>query len=145
MKKFKMFVYGTLMEGYRNYHKYLDGKVLSAKRAYTLGKLYHLDKEDCPAIVKGDQKVFGQILECVDDENYTVLKAVDSMEKHFQGNEKIMYERVTQEVFYEDGTKESLGIYFFVNQDYFNENHTIFIEHGDWDKFKKDRSISREN
>lgn len=132
----KLFVYGTLMTGYRNYEKYLEGHVVSCKRAYILGgKLYHLVEKDCPAIVEGYSRVYGQVLEINDDENNTILNAVDALEKHFQGSSEIMYERIDKNVYYEDGGFEELGVYIFVNENYLNNHEIIAVESGDWNEF----------
>lgn len=137
MKAFKIFVYGTLMKGYHNYNKYLDGHVNSIKRAYVYGKMYHLPGEECPAIVDGNERVYGQVLEGEDDDDGKVLKSVDLLEKYFGNKSTVMYERKIKEVFYEDGTSEMLDIYIFVNEDYFKNHEYIYIEDGNWDSFKK--------
>ena len=137
MKAFKIFVYGTLMKGYRNYDKYLDGHINSIKSAYVHGKMYHLPEEECPAIVEGNERVYGQVMEGLDDDKGTILNSVDVLEKYFGNNSSVMYERRKKEVFYEDGTSEMLDMYIFVNNDYLEAHDSIYIEDGDWDSFKK--------
>lgn len=51
MEHIFIFTYGTLMEGRRNYKKYLEGRVFSTKKAYILGELYHLENKDYPAFM----------------------------------------------------------------------------------------------
>lgn len=132
----KLFVYGTLMTGYRNFEKYLDGHMISSKRAYILGsKMYHLVEKDCPAIVEGHSRVYGQVLEIDDDENNSILNAVDALEKHFSGSSEIMYERIEKNVYYEEGGFEELGVYMFVNEGYLKSHEVIEVEGGDWDAF----------
>lgn len=127
-----MFVYGTLMEGYRNYKKYLEGHVISARGAYVYGKMYHLDNEDCPAIVEGDCKVYGQVLEVEDDKDNTIQKAVDDLEHYFAGCDEMMYDRVMKSVYYEDGSSEELGVYVFINKNYLDNSHITDVDSGDW-------------
>lgn len=138
MSIFKMFVYGTLMKGYRNYNKYLDGHVISVKEAYIEGKLYHLDNENCPALVEGNSKIYGQILEVVDDENKSIQNAVDDLENYFAGNNELMYDRKLKIVYYEDGDSEEIGVYIFVNENYLKQNPKTLVDGGDWRAYIED-------
>lgn len=127
-----MFTYGTLMKGYRNYKKYLEGHVISIKEAYIEGKLYHLDNENCPAVVEGNSKIYGQVLEIVDDDNRSIQKAVDDLENYFAGNDELMYDRKLKIVHYEGGDSEEIGVYIFVNKNYLIQNPITPVECGDW-------------
>ncbi len=137
MKKFKIFVYGTLMEGYHNYDKYLNGHVISTKNAHIKGKMYHLPQKGCPAVIEGDEDIYGQVFEVEDDENNTVSKSVDDLEKYFNGSDEVMYERKLKTVFYENGECEDIGVYIFVNNKYLNSNKVIDIKSGNWHEFNK--------
>ncbi|MGL5756447.1 MAG: gamma-glutamylcyclotransferase family protein [Paraclostridium sp.] len=134
--KFKMFVYGTLMKDYHNYDKYLKEYAISHKKAYTHGNMYHLPSKKCPAVVEGDNKIYGQVIEIEDNEQRSVLKSVDYLEKYFDGSNEIMYKRKDKEVFYEDGSFETIGVYIFVNENYLKNNETILVEDGNWHEFK---------
>ncbi|MDR0880431.1 MAG: gamma-glutamylcyclotransferase [Clostridioides sp.] len=135
MKKFKMFVYGTLRKGNVNYEKYLENNVISIEEAYTYGKMYYLEKEECPALIDGDDKVYGEIIECTDDDDYTLLKQVDHLEKYFGDNSCIMYEKRDKKVFRKDGTSEIVPTYIFINASYIN--HNMPIESGDFNQFSR--------
>lgn len=131
----KIFVYGTLMYGYRNYNKYLKGHIKSFKNAYTIGKLYHLNDKQCPAITKSNNKVYSQVMTIKDDEADSVIESLDNLEKFFEGSTEIMYQRVIRDVFYNDGTSDKLGVYIFINEKYLKNNETIHIENGNWHDF----------
>ncbi|MCF6464782.1 gamma-glutamylcyclotransferase family protein [Clostridium sp. Cult2] len=135
MAKVKLFVYGTLMKGYRNYKKYFEkANVINIRKAYTKGVLYHLNKKDCPALVEGNEKVWGQLIEFNDDENLTFLKELDDMEKYFENSNEVMYERKEVNVFMENGEREKAYAYIFINiknMDIYEPEHIVT---GDWQK-----------
>ncbi len=74
----KVFVYGTLKPGERNYPIYCQDKVIEAIRAYTHGQLYHLSL-GYPAMIVGTQKVQGYLLTLADE---TVLEKLDYLEDY---------------------------------------------------------------
>ena len=57
----KVFVYGTLKPGERNYLAYCQNQVINTYQAYTYGKLYHLSL-GYPGMTVGHQKVKGYLL-----------------------------------------------------------------------------------
>lgn len=133
MAKVKLFVYGTLMKGYRNYKKYFEkANVIDIRKVYTKGVLYHLNKKDCPALVEGDGKVWGQLIEFNDDEDITFLKELDDMEKYFENSDEIMYERKEVNVFTESGDREKAYAYIFINTKNMDRYEPEHIVAGDW-------------
>ena len=59
-----LFTYGSLMENLFNYDLYLAGKVTGPpKKARIKGELYHLDFKGYPALLPGDNWVYGEIFE----------------------------------------------------------------------------------
>ena len=56
----KIFVYGTLLEGCRNYLRYLDGHVHQIMPAYVKGTLYSLKGRDYPALLPGSDFIHGE-------------------------------------------------------------------------------------
>lgn len=52
--KVKIAVYGTLMEGFRNYNTYLKKRVTKVEYGTTKGKLFHLKDINCPALIDGE-------------------------------------------------------------------------------------------
>ncbi len=136
MKQVKLFVYGTLMKDFANFNKYLLNSTVDIKRAYVYGKLYHLINKQCPALIEGTDKVFGEIITILDDELNTVVNSVDYMEKYFKGDRtNIVYTREETKVFYENGEKEVLGAYILRDRSLLSKNNSIYIPDGDWRVF----------
>jgi gamma-glutamylcyclotransferase (GGCT)/AIG2-like uncharacterized protein YtfP len=76
----KVFVYGTLKPGERNYAIYCQNKVIEIDEVYTQGYLYHL-MLGYPAMILGEGKVRGYLLSFGDE---TVLKDLDHLENYDQ-------------------------------------------------------------
>ncbi|MBD2441278.1 gamma-glutamylcyclotransferase [Nostoc sp. FACHB-110] len=74
----RVFVYGTLKPGEANYQKYCAGKVINAKRAVTLGKLFALPM-GYPAMTLGQNQVQGYLLSFSQSE---VLSTLDYLEDY---------------------------------------------------------------
>lgn len=132
----KIFVYGTLMDGFKNYNRYLERNVKSITPAYTLGKLYHLKKYGCPAMIPGKDKVQGQLITYFDDEKESLTKAVDEFESCFDDNNRTAYIRKKIRVFYkENEEEEDIDCYIFVDNNRLKPEDIIYIENGDWRNF----------
>ena len=66
-KKLKIFVYGSLREGFFNYDLYLKGKIKSIRPAIIEGyDLYHMPYKGYPAIFSGKQTIIGEVVELID-------------------------------------------------------------------------------
>ena len=78
-----IFVYGSLMEGFFNSEKALKGKVEKRIKAKTKGRLYHLIEKEYPALVDGEDVVYGELLIMKDLEN--ILPILDEIEKYYGG------------------------------------------------------------
>ncbi|MEL6440662.1 MAG: gamma-glutamylcyclotransferase family protein [Cyanobacteria bacterium J06621_8] len=76
----KVFVYGTLKPGYRNYAVYCEGKVAAATTASTKGNLYSLPM-GYPAMTAGNNQVSGVLLAFQDTQ---VLDSLDHLEGYQQ-------------------------------------------------------------
>jgi len=72
----KIFVYGTLMKGFYNYKRYLEGRISRIIPGRTHGLLYHLP-EGYPALLEGNESIEGEIMEPVDE---NLLKTLDRLE-----------------------------------------------------------------
>ena len=58
----KIFVYGSLRTGFFNYNKYLMGKVNDSKVGKVNGQLYHMPHKGYPALIEGNDEVFGEVM-----------------------------------------------------------------------------------
>lgn len=136
MTEVKLFVYGTLMKGFRNYERYFESAdVISVERAYTNGTLYHLNRKACPALVEGKQKIWGELIKFNDDKDLTFLKRLDNLEEYFENSNEVMYERKKATVFLENGEKEEAYVYFYVNNKNMNKYEPLLVPSGDWKRF----------
>lgn len=131
----KFFVYGTLLEGFINYERYLEGKIITRAYARTKGELYHLIDFGYPAMVEGHDYVYGELIEFEDYTN--TVKAVDEMEHYYsEENPENEYERKKIEVELLKGNRELAYayIYNFKNVEQLR-NEDVYIKDGDWRKF----------
>ncbi len=94
----KIFVYGTLLEGCRNYLRYLDGHVHQIMPAYVKGTLYSLKGRDYPALLPGSDFILGEVMEA-DDE---VIPAIDQLEGYVPGDPDNEYEKVSAQIYDEE-------------------------------------------
>lgn len=72
----KIFVYGTLLKGCRNYRKYLEDHVGQIQSAYVRGTLYSIKNKDYPALLEGNDFIAGEIME-IDDSLCDVLDRLE--------------------------------------------------------------------
>ncbi len=134
-----IFVYGTLMEGFRNYEKYLRGKVLSSQIGFVKGKLYHLNNKDYPGFVRDvDGRVYGEILEIPKD--YTLMDDLDLLEGCKDADcENNEYCKIEVPVFTEDGKAfGDLPVYVYnIEAKKNSSDDRILLSGGDWKKYKR--------
>lgn len=128
----RIFVYGTLMENFGNYNKFLSDYVVNIQRAYTKGILYHLKNKECPALIEGDETIFGEVITFVDNEKHSVLKSIDNLEEYFEGNPEVMYERRHIKVYYENESSEQIYAYIFINPKALTSENCEKVYSGDW-------------
>lgn len=124
------------MKDFFNYNKYLDSKVLTIDKARTKGTLFHLENKGYPAMVEGEDWVYGELMTLKNYEDTMI--ALDEME-HFYGenNAKNEYNRVIKEVELL-GTGKRIKAYTYVYNEEsladLNKNQ-ILIPHGSWRDF----------
>jgi gamma-glutamylcyclotransferase (GGCT)/AIG2-like uncharacterized protein YtfP len=130
----RLFVYGSLMEGFSNYERAFRGRVISRMPGLTRGLLYHQPKKGYPAMIPGDNWVNGELLELEDFDE--LLKTGDLIEG-YEGplgpdNE---YDRRTAEI-ETAGGKFRAWAYWYGRKDLGGaENPIILIPDGDWRRF----------
>ena len=136
MNKIKLFVYGSLREGFFNYDKYLKDNVISNRIAKIKNVvLYHMPYKGYPAVINGCYEVVGEVIEL---SNYDeVITAVDKMEGILgEGNPNNEYNKILVEVEFEDGTKENCYSYFYNKS--IDKKFNIeaeFVKSGDWKQY----------
>ncbi|MEG1870644.1 MAG: gamma-glutamylcyclotransferase family protein [Peptostreptococcaceae bacterium] len=131
----KIFVYGSLRTGFYNYDKYLKGKVKDAKVGKVKGKLYHMPHKGYPALLEGEDVVFGEVMTVNNFEE--VMISMDKMESYYGANDsRNEYNRIVMDVELENGETESCYCYYYAmnDEEVFNEK-SIYVENGDWTSF----------
>jgi len=126
----RVFVYGTLMKGFGNYKRYLEGRISSITPGKTNGLLYHLP-EGYPAMLPGMGIVEGEIMEPVDED---LLKALDWLEDYDKHRSDNLYVREARSVQTDAGEEITCWVYIYTNESYARENG-ILVPDGNWRRF----------
>ena len=134
----RLFVYGSLMEGFSNYKEILkEGRVISRISGRVRGTLYHQEKKDYPAMIPSDGWVGGEFLKL---ENFDKqISSCDKVEDYFGPNhQNNYYERRITEVELENGKTDLAWVYWYVRDDLGSEqNPVIPVPSGNWREFKE--------
>ncbi|WP_010299598.1 gamma-glutamylcyclotransferase family protein [Clostridium senegalense] len=135
-ERLKIFVYGSLRTGFFNYDIYLNGKVKECNLGRIKGKLFHMPNKKYPALLDGEDYVYGEIMEV---DNYEeVIVAMDKMEGYYEPNSKENeYNRIIVDVYNIDkDIIEKCYVYkYALNDKDIFDKHSAYINHGDWKKF----------
>jgi gamma-glutamylcyclotransferase (GGCT)/AIG2-like uncharacterized protein YtfP len=131
----KIFVYGSLLENFYNYNKYLDLKVQKKNYGRVLGKLYHLKDKGYPAMIRGNDFVYGEIFELYDWDK-TVAR-LDEMEGYYgEQSPHNEYNKTLIEVELLQGrTKELAYVYIYNCDDESKLAKEIYLPDGNWRRF----------
>lgn len=107
----RMFVYGTLRVGMRNYEKYYKEYDSFRSYGYVKGDLHKINGKDYPALTEGDRMVLGEIHEVPDQ----VQEEVDLMEGFFgEGKPENEYDKLISVIYDADGKEiDRLPVYFY--------------------------------
>ena len=136
MKVINLFVYGSLREGFFNYNKYLDGKVIEKKDAKLENmKLYHLPYKGYPALTYGEDTVFGEIMVLGEKHYDETMNAIDKMEGFIsEKNPENEYHKVIFEVEnLHTNQKEECFVYFYNKEkDQLFDSDAIYLPRGKW-------------
>ena len=126
------------MENFFNYDKYLVGKVLNRRLARTNGKLYHLVNKGYPAMIEGNDFVYGELIEVADWENN--VKDLDDMENYYgEGNPNNEYNRVSIEVeVLENDSKETAFVYMYNCKEEQELKNELYLPKGSWRLYKEE-------
>ncbi|OOB77303.1 MAG: hypothetical protein ATN34_04370 [Epulopiscium sp. Nele67-Bin002] len=125
-----IFVYGTLMKGYSNHDRCLGGYVVGLMRGTIRGKLYHM-REGYPALITGDDEVYGEIM-VIEDERALIW--LDELEDYDSSREDNLFNRTIEKVTLEDGKIIECQVYTYADEDYARRKGE-YLEHGDWKKY----------
>jgi gamma-glutamylcyclotransferase (GGCT)/AIG2-like uncharacterized protein YtfP len=133
----RLFVYGSLMEGFFNYEKIFLGKVLSRTPARVRGLLYHQTLKNYPAMIPGDGWVRGEYLELEDFSR--LLTASDEIENYWGESSNNEYERrITPVELLPGGIQAFAHVYWYARDDLgTGENPAELIPSGDWRNYMR--------
>jgi gamma-glutamylcyclotransferase (GGCT)/AIG2-like uncharacterized protein YtfP len=128
----RLFVYGSLMEGFFNYEKIFRGQVLTRIPARVRGILYHQTRKGYPAMIPGEGWVKGEFLELEDFSRLMVIS--DGIENYFGPSGDNEYERrITPVELLPEGTAAFAYVYWYAKDDLgADENPAELIPSGDW-------------
>jgi gamma-glutamylcyclotransferase (GGCT)/AIG2-like uncharacterized protein YtfP len=131
----RIFVYGSLMEGFFNYEKSFKGKVVSRFPGKVRGSLYHQVEKGYPALIPGEDWVRGELLDLEDFD--TLLEAGDVIERYRgPGAPDNEYDRRTTGIETLDGKTIHAWVYWYARQDLGKpENPVVYIPDGDWRRY----------
>lgn len=139
MQGINFFVYGSLREGFLNYNKYLDGKVIEKKGAKLENmKLVHLPYKGYPALTFGEDTVYGEIMVLSEEHYEDTVNAMDKLEGFIsEENPENEYHRVILEVEnLHTNEKEKCFVYFYnKDNDPLFDNSAIYLPHGNWREY----------
>lgn len=128
----KIFVYGSLRSDMFNYNKLLNGKVSKVYKGTIKGRLFHLDNKGYPAVIPGNENIFGELMELKDFNKS--LEELDELENYTEdNNENCEYLRKEVKVKLEDGSIEKAYYYEYNPESNINKNDNLLpVSYGDW-------------
>ena len=132
----KIFVYGSLREGFFNFNKYISTAAKKVELGEVKGKLYAIKDQEYPALLEEDGTVIGEII-TVENCN---LEAIDEMENYFgENNPNNEYNKIKKEIKnLETGEIEILDVYVYnTTNPNFSRNNLVLVLSVDWKEFKK--------
>ncbi|MGI5909790.1 MAG: gamma-glutamylcyclotransferase family protein [Sphaerochaetaceae bacterium] len=136
MECMRIWVYGSLMEGFFNYEKALVGKVVSRARSRVKGSVFHQLDKGYPALVPGEGWVYGELLELADFNG--TLPVLDEIEEYYgPGDRRNEYDRLLTPVFLCESEKwTEAHVYWYGRKDLgTQENPAVPVPSGDWRTF----------
>ena len=136
----KLFVYGSLLSGFFNYDKALEGNVLTCIRAKVQGVLFHQVRKGYPALIEGTDWVYGELLELT---NFSrILPEIDVLENYYGMDFDNEYKRLLTQVFVEKENrwiKQKAFIYWYAKKDLGKPNNPVIrLSQGDWRSYMQE-------
>ena len=125
------------MKGFKNYIKYLEGKVVSIEGAKTKGRLYHIKNKGYPALCGGEDDVYGELITINTDGN--IIKQLDVLESYNEKQEILNeYNRYPIEISVSHNNNLVMDAYIYNLECLANEkDELIYIPYGDWRRYLK--------
>jgi gamma-glutamylcyclotransferase (GGCT)/AIG2-like uncharacterized protein YtfP len=140
----RIFVYGSLMDGFFNYKKIFSGNVLCRTPARVRGILYHQTRKGYPALIPGEGWVQGEFLELRDFLRLLVIS--DELENYRGRPGDNEYERrITPVELLPEATAAAAEavayVYWYDRNDLgTEENPAEHIPSGDWRAYMEGQS-----
>lgn len=135
-----VFVYGTLLEGFRNHELYVKPYRHEAVTAEISGELFHLPT-GYPGLLAGSDLVKGSVLRFFPDDYDVALAGLDELETYYgPGDPRNEYDRLEVCAKLCGGEKEMLVyVYRYVDEAYVRGKGT-HVKNGDWRMFMDKRT-----
>jgi len=134
VRKERVFVYGTLMKGFRNYSSFLEGKSSFCGRGSLMGTLYYLP-QGYPGLIDGDGTVHGEVHELLDPQARSEL---DWLEGYHEDGNGSLYDKTIRTVTMDDGNRMECWVYVYCDTSY-AATKGAHVADGDWRAFRKER------
>lgn len=134
-----VFVYGTLLEGFSNYERYVKPYRHEIIPATIRGSVYHLP-QGYPGLLDGSDTVKGGVLLFSPDDYEAAMEGLDKLETYFgPGDPRNEYERI-EAAAQLCGRDERMTVYVYryVDETYVKSRGT-YVKGGDWHSFMQHR------
>ncbi|MDN5294203.1 MAG: hypothetical protein PWQ91_786 [Eubacteriales bacterium] len=137
----RLFVYGTLLPGLRNYHRFLAKYDPPYWPAKAKGIMYYIPDDHYPVVVDGEGDVYGVLYETKD--LAVILPVLDEIEKYTGVESQSHLIREIREVEnLETGEKVRAHMFLWPpSRREELEKRGVRIESGDWLKFLRERGM----
>ncbi|MEG1311569.1 MAG: gamma-glutamylcyclotransferase family protein [Romboutsia sp.] len=130
----RIFVYGSLRSDMFNYKKLLKGKVNNIVKGSISGELFHLDNKGYPAVIPGNNRIQGELMEVIDFEKSLI--ELDELENYTENNMNCEYLRKIVKVTLDNGNIENAYYYEYNPKADINlDDKLIPVLNGDWKEF----------
>ena len=128
----KIFVYGTLKPGERNYQRYCVGKVVEQQRAIANGQLFALPL-GYPAMTLGDNLVYGFLLTFADQ---LILETLDNLEGYepSRPQSENHYNRSLIEIYTINERSQCTAYAYLMELKQVNFLNGVFLASGNWNE-----------
>ncbi len=141
VRQLPVFVYGSLLDGFENYKRYVKPYPHERYPAKTVGRLYHLPDFGYPAFlrVEGEGEwVYGELLCFRPDIYEKAIAGLDELEEYYAPlDERNEYERNIVQIYRID-TGEQVDAYIYVASRRMEEVVSrigVYVAGGDWRRF----------